>query len=368
MKYKKSNASTWSSSTTNTNSKTLLNLVSNSTYQFLIQAVCGLGGGANTTVSTFTTLVAPPCGVPSSLTVSTITAGGATVSWGAVSSALSYSVQYKVTGALSWTNVSTATNSKSLSGLTPGTNYTFQVSTTCQSGSSVYSAPSTFTTLPSVCTDNFEPNNTYQASNVIPLNSDQTGQINVATDIDWFTFTTTAPGTKILIVLSNLPKDYNMILYNSSLMQLATATALGTVNDSIKKNFMGAGTYYLKVSGRSGAFDAALCYGLRVNTSNINFKFAEDELNEETSVVRPELIAFPNPVKDNLNLNFTSPSRGTATIHVFDMVGKVVLELHMETVEGENKFTLDFTAYHKGIYFVEISQGGIKVTKKLIKE
>ena len=91
-----------------------------------------------------TTIV--PCGVPTGLASSAITTTGATVSWTAVSGAISYNLQYKASSASAWTTVSVTNISKALTGLTAGTAYSYQVQTVCASGSSAYSTASTFTT------------------------------------------------------------------------------------------------------------------------------------------------------------------------------------------------------------------------------
>ncbi len=87
------------------------------------------------------------CGVPASLSSSAISSAGATVSWGAVSGATSYNLQYKTSAATTWTTVSNATTSRALTGLTAATAYQFQVQTVCASGTSAYSTAGTFTTL-----------------------------------------------------------------------------------------------------------------------------------------------------------------------------------------------------------------------------
>jgi hypothetical protein len=86
------------------------------------------------------------CNVPASLTASSITTSSATLSWGAVSGATSYNVQYKASSATTWTATTSTTNSKSISGLAAGTTYQFQVSTVCSGGSSAYSTVAQFTT------------------------------------------------------------------------------------------------------------------------------------------------------------------------------------------------------------------------------
>lgn len=86
------------------------------------------------------------CNTPGGLSASSITASGATLNWTAVSGAGSYNVRYKSTSSTTWTNTTSATNSKSISGLTASTTYEFQVQTVCSGSSSSYSASSNFTT------------------------------------------------------------------------------------------------------------------------------------------------------------------------------------------------------------------------------
>lgn len=86
------------------------------------------------------------CAAPATPSAGSITTSGATISWGAVSGATSYNLQYKLTSASTWTTVNTTATSYALSGLTSGTAYNAQVQTVCSSGSSSYSSAVTFTT------------------------------------------------------------------------------------------------------------------------------------------------------------------------------------------------------------------------------
>ena len=86
------------------------------------------------------------CGVPATLGSSGVTTTAATLTWGAVSGATSYNVQYKLSTATTWTTVTSATNSVALSGLTAASTYNFQVQAVCTTGTSAYSTAASFTT------------------------------------------------------------------------------------------------------------------------------------------------------------------------------------------------------------------------------
>ncbi|MDB5270813.1 MAG: hypothetical protein JWP58_3853 [Hymenobacter sp.] len=115
-------------------------------------------GGARVSLLTSQGGVAPSggtCPTPASLAASSLTNTSATVSWAAASGALSYNLQYRVSGGSTWTTVNQTATSKSLTGLTAGTTYQYQVQTVCSGSSSAYSGIATFTTTGGVVTPTY---------------------------------------------------------------------------------------------------------------------------------------------------------------------------------------------------------------------
>jgi subtilisin family serine protease len=153
LRYRLSGATTWTTSSTTTNSKTLSALSTNSLYEAQVKAICGTVNGSYTASTTFTPTTATVCAMPNNLASSNITASGATLSWTAASGASSYVLNYRVVGASTWSSdINTATNSYSLTGLTAATNYQFQVKTVCStSSSSAYATAVAFTTTAAPC-------------------------------------------------------------------------------------------------------------------------------------------------------------------------------------------------------------------------
>jgi hypothetical protein len=101
----------------------------------------------------FTIAGALACGDPTGLTASSITNTSADVNWAAVSSAVSYDVDYKLTSSSTWTNAATATTATtvSLTGLIQGTAYDYRVRANCSGGSGNYVAAQFTTTSPASC-------------------------------------------------------------------------------------------------------------------------------------------------------------------------------------------------------------------------
>ena len=370
VQYKLASAVSYTTVTTASTSYTLTLLTSGTAYNWMVNAVCPSGTSANSAVSNFTTTAVVSCGTPTGLTATNISTVGVTLGWAAVSGATSYNVQYKLSSAASFTSTTSTTTSKNLIGLTSASAYVFQVQAVCASGLSVYSATSAFTTLTPTtgCTDIYESNNTSATATVIATNTDITAMIGSTTDNDYFKFTTTTPNTKIKIVLSNLPFDYDIRLYNSSLTQLSISQLGGTSTETIIRNVTTAATYYIRVYGYNSYFSTTSCYNLRVNVGSINFRNANEITEEIATPIVNDFNLYPNPAQNEVNVAFNSPQSETVTVRIFDMVGKVVRTTEVGVNTGDNKFSFDLADLTKGIYFIELNSSSERLVKKLILE
>lgn len=151
VEYKLSSNSSWTTmnpvSTINFN---FTGLSSGTSYDWRVKTNCS-SGTSGYTQSSFTTS-SPACNPPSGLTVSSITTGGVTLSWGLVSGAVNYTLEYKLTTSSTWIVASSSLTSTSfnLSGLSAASNYDWRVKANCAAGSSG-STSSTFATATPVC-------------------------------------------------------------------------------------------------------------------------------------------------------------------------------------------------------------------------
>ncbi|MBA3649148.1 MAG: fibronectin type III domain-containing protein [Chitinophagales bacterium] len=148
VQYRKVGTSTWTTASSLSTSYSASGLTAGTNYEWQVQTVCSGGGTSVFTASTtFTTTGTAPCNAPTGLTTSSITSTSATFSWGAVSGAPSYNVQYRKTGTTTWSTASTSSASYNATGLTTGTTYEWQVQTVCSGGgTSSFTASTTFTT------------------------------------------------------------------------------------------------------------------------------------------------------------------------------------------------------------------------------
>ncbi len=129
VEYKTSSASTWTTKTASTSSITLTGLTSGTTYQVRVKATTTNSAYVDSDYTeTASGKVQTKLGTPTltlSSAVSSITA-----TWGAITNASSYTIEYKLSGASSWTTATQTGTSKTLSPLAEGVTYVFRVKAT----------------------------------------------------------------------------------------------------------------------------------------------------------------------------------------------------------------------------------------------
>jgi hypothetical protein len=80
----------------------------------------------------------------------------------------------------------------------------------------------------------------------------------------------------------------------------------------------------------------------------------------ETEATAPEglnVVAYPNPAHDKLNVVFNSSSIGKYTVRMIDITGRMVLNEQNTAQEGSNVLEMDISNYAKGIYTLSITTG-----------
>jgi hypothetical protein len=384
VEYKLNSTATWTvlNAAQTTTSASLTNLTTGTAYNWRVRATCTAGSG-NYITANFSTTAA--CGNPIGLTTSAITTNSANLAWTAVANATNYSVEYKLNSATTWTVLSAAqtTTTASLNGLTAGTAYNWRVRANCANGSGAYVSVN-FTTMSSgvvtTCQNTLDTdiNGTSAGASVIPFNTNVTGLISPASDIDYYRFAITRAG-RITISLSTLPADYNVRLRNTAGTQVAIGQRTGTRSESFTYT-AAIGTYYVEVYGvNAAANNATSCYTLRVALGtaarNITPARTNGDLAVEAGEVTMESDAaqsvelFPNPVSNELQVKLIAIG-GQTLIEVFDLTGKKVASKTTNTNTGNvNTTTIDMSKNTKGIYLVRITNNNQVIRQsKIIKQ
>ena len=367
LQWKLASAGTWTTvSGITATSHPLSGLAANSTYSFQVQAVCNGGSSSYAAAVNFTTS-ALACAVPAGLAASSITSSGALLSWGAVSGAVSYSLQWKLSSASTWTTVNNLTGtSHTLSSLVSATPYDFRVMANCSGSASAYSASSTFTTAQAACTDPNEPNETQATAPVLVPNVTITRLISTSTDLDWFKFANSSTRRNIRVRLTNLPANYNLRVYKGTALK-GSSSATGTANETVVLNNASvASNYYARVNGSSTAFNASVCYTVIIETSATPFAMPEGIPESVDVEDEPASVAlFPNPASDLVTV-IVPAHHGTATVELLDALGRLIHTETRGTSEAATQVEFSVADRNEGIYLVRVSADGETDTQRLI--
>jgi hypothetical protein len=147
LRWKPTSSSTWIVGTnSNITTKNIINLIPNTSYEVQVRGFCSTTSPAGPWSNSYVFTTNNFCGTPSNLFVNNITATAAKLNWNAVSGAQYYTVRWKKVNDVLWTTGTATSNLKTIAGLSPSSNYEFQVKTNC-SNSSPYSTSNYFTTL-----------------------------------------------------------------------------------------------------------------------------------------------------------------------------------------------------------------------------
>jgi hypothetical protein len=335
--YKLTSSSAWTSAATGvtTNSVVVSGLASSATYDWRVRANCA-SGTSGYTAAQFTTAGVFVCNVPSGLGASAITTSGATVSWAAVSGAVSYAVDYKLNSSSAWTSAATATTSTSvaLSGLASASLYDWRVLTNCSSGTSSYaSAQFTTATVPTGCASAFEPNETQATAAAITSGATNSAAISSATDVDYFSITTTGSNNIVYNLVGPSGVDFDLYIYNSAGTQLGSGTS-GTATETVTLNAQAAGTYYIKVIGYSGA-NSTTCYTIKATATAVatGCQSAYDVSTNGTTSgaatipLNTNVTGLISPSADVDNYKFVITTGGTITVTLGTLPGDYDLKL-----------------------------------------
>jgi hypothetical protein len=156
--------------------------------------------------------------------------------------------------------------------------------------------------------DTYEPNNSTSAA-YGPITSGTTynSYIYSSIDTDFYHFTTTAAGT-ITVSLTNLPKDYDVYLLNSSGTTVAKSENGSTTSETISYSSTAAGKYYVKAMGYAGAFSTSTAYALKAtypsSTSTYQWYYETEAVNS------------PHNYTNNYNNTYTYTKAGSQGVAV----------------------------------------------------
>ncbi|ESU26469.1 hypothetical protein FLJC2902T_24380 [Flavobacterium limnosediminis JC2902] len=351
------------------------------TVRFAFRAVEGAANGSadiDFSIDNFEIRLTPACSNPIGLVANGITDTSATISWTATTGNYQYVLDNVATDpAGSGTTLSGETFNATP--LTQNTTYYFHVRTVC--AGPIYSPWSTisFTTLAT-------PPVNDNCANAIALtpggvfgDQDVAGTINAANTTSgitpscqasftadvWYSVVVPASGNitiEIQASTSNSMTDSVVAAFSGS---CGTLTQIGCDDDG---NAGGSNDLMslLSLTGRTSGeviYIGVWKYNTTAPTaSNGQFVIAAYDASLSTgSFDSTSFKAYPNPVKDILNLTYSSE---ISSVEVYNMLGQNVMTKTLNVSQGQ----IDMSNLNAGNYIVKVTSDGLTKTIKVIKE
>lgn len=339
-------------------------------------------------------VAAPSCLPPTNLSVGNITATSANLIWTESGTATSWDIEW---GTLGFTptgtpTISGATNPQSISGLSSNTTYSFYVRSNCGAGGfSTWSGPFSFTTA---CVAENVPYSMDFETAIVPNLPNCTSQQNIGSGNLWtvqsnpgYGFTTKAlryswnssnaanvwfytnginltAGTTYRISYSYggtaLYPEKLKVAYGTSPLATAMTTVLAdysnVVNDTPNNVFVdftptASGVYYFGFN----AYSIANQFYLFVDNIVVDVALSNTDFDNSN------FIAYPNPVKDVLNVSYSTE---ISSIRVINMIGQEVISRNVNASSTQ----VDMSELSAGTYIVNVTLGDAVKTLKVVKQ
>jgi hypothetical protein len=339
VQYKTAAASAWTTAG-NSSAPTynLSGLTANTAYNWQVKADCsnysatanfttnnssgggGSGGGGTT------------CNPPTGLIATNINTSSAVLSWASVSSATSYTVQYKVGSATNWTTAgTTATSAYNLSGLSSSTTYNWKVKANC----SDYSVTVSFTTA------NASGGGGGTCSPPATLNNNSVGSRSAV--ISW----SPVAGAANYILQIKLASSNNYYT-------LGTVPTTQVTISGLQPNT----AYHWRVKASCSTWSAAK---LLATLPGLVSEGVSELTEMSISFEEPRRFEiFPNPSSDFININFASENLAETQVFVSNATGHTA----MAFLSGQVPQPLDVSALPAGVYFIHLMENGRRVASE----
>jgi hypothetical protein len=320
------------------NTAPLTGLSPNTTYQFQVSSICSGVSSGYSSPATFTTTSAPvPCIRPYGLGSSNLANTSATVSWTQYVSADTFRIRYSVNGTTNYLykNVNGSLgNSTSLTNLIANTTYQFQVSSICLGVSTGYSTAATFTTTntPVAC--------------ATPYGLSTTNITNASAVLNWTSMVTA---------------DSFMVRYSKN----------GTTN-YVWKQFSGqGGVHSTQITGllANTAYQwqvRSICTGVTTSVYSASSVFTTGLIRTAGPHELTAFELFPNPADEKVSLRFNAINSENGYIRITDMMGRVIRQMDIDILAGENLFELNTSDLSTGLYHFHVESPTDRFDSKVV--
>jgi serine protease len=273
----------------------------------------------------------PSCDIPGGLNTTNITETGATFNWNATILAESYSVDYRIAGAATWSNVTSVATNATVSGLINCTNYEWRVASICPNNEvSEFSSVVEFVTI---------------CACAIPSSLDTANVTTTSADFIW-------------------ASTANAINYNVR-YKLQTA-AVWTTQTVSTANFSASG---LQICSDYEYQVRSVCDN-NISSWSPSFDFTTACISSISEVNNGlgDLVVFPNPFQREVSTRFELKESTAITMTVYSATGQRIAEQTLELGAGQHSILVPgLTEVSQGLYLISLTTDKGTKVRRVVK-
>ncbi|WP_295841244.1 C10 family peptidase [uncultured Apibacter sp.] len=211
-------------------------------------------------------------------------------------------------------------------------------------------------TAKSLCSNNYEPNDSFESAYPIRNILTYSSGISSPEDHDYYKFYI-GINADVRIILENLPYDYDLKLYDSSKIEIGSSSNNNTNKEIINAKNLKPGVYYVHVYAKDKSFDPTKCYDL-----SVNYQPAQKDINGNTE---NSVILYPNPVQDIINLkNLDGLNIDKGKITTFTILDRNGRTVKILPIKAENEITINVSDLPPNHYILQINGQNYRFIKK----
>ncbi len=395
IRYKITEENTWKIIENVQVGYTLENLLASTEYEFQVKSHCDEESSEFNESAFFTTIEGFVCDTPNDLRLTEATGNYFLTAWTAVEGAASYRIRYKVKGTSEWRILTPPSNSASIEGLIPCTEYNIGVQAVCENGGeSYYSSSITAVTID--CEEGNYCTSESSSTTAAWISSVKFGSFEYKSGNDQgygkhttIVFQAYRHLSHNILLKTGYPKETEKVPQywhiwidfdqsstfdskekvftrkTSTFGEGETAGGLIRISDKAK-----LGNTRLRIAMTDDEFVSA-CEALtngEVEDYTLNIGQLLAKTDAEKPVFRAQL--HPNPAQQQVAIyyqqNKVTTSNSNIVISIFDIQGKICATQQQPNEQSNGIIPLNIAHLSKGIYFVHLNNGQSNWMEKLV--
>ncbi|MBK7666762.1 MAG: T9SS type A sorting domain-containing protein [Sphingobacteriaceae bacterium] len=177
------------------------------------------------------------------------------------------------------------------------------------------------------------------------------------------TSTVTGAGTGTLMLPGGYTFNNVLKVTNASVMSFTVTIGSGTYAKVQNDYYSPLSKYPLLSISNETIVSVAGTTTETVVTINNNYNTVG--VNESANNSLANVTVYPNPAKDNINLNFVNENAENVSYQIINVIGQTVREQNIPSAKGETLYNVSLSGIESGIYFIKLSVGNKTAVNKI---